>query len=105
MTYTISIDVAGPIRLYDAFHAALLEDTGGNVDGLLTHIAWPTPDGCRIIEVWTSKELCDRAAREILARVWSTLVAAGKAPPDPMPEELHELDTRGLIIPSAGVAV
>lgn len=106
MTYTVSIDVAAPAELYDAFHAALLEHTGGRVDGLLAHIAWPTPTSFRIIEVWTSKEVRDRAGRELIPRVWSTLMAARPGPPDPRPEErVEELDTRGLVIPSADLAV
>ena len=106
MTYTVSIDVTAPIQQYAAFHAALLEHTGGHVDGLLAHVAWPTPTGIRIIEVWTSQELRDRADRDIIPSVWSTLVAAGQGPADAMPEEhLQELDTRGLVIPSAGLAV
>jgi hypothetical protein len=33
MTHTVSIDVAAPVQLYDAFHAALVEHTGGRIDG------------------------------------------------------------------------
>jgi hypothetical protein len=29
VTHTVSIDVAAPVQLYDAFHAALVEHTGG----------------------------------------------------------------------------
>lgn len=106
MTYTISIDVAAPAQLYDAFHAALIKHTGGRVDGLLTHLAWATSTGFHIIEVWTSKELCDRANQEIIPQVWSTLMATAPAPPDNMPEQhVEELDTRGLVIPSADLAV
>lgn len=106
MTYTISIDVAAPPHLYDAFHAALIKHTGGRVDGLLTHVGWATAAGFRIIEVWTSKELCDRANQEIIPQVWSTLAASTPAPPDTMPEQhIEELDTRGIVIPSADLAV
>ena len=60
MTHTVSIDVAAPVHLYDVFHAALVEHTGGRIDGLLAHVAWPTESGFRMIEVWTSKEARDR---------------------------------------------
>ena len=43
MTHTVSIDVAAPVQLYDTFHAALVDHTGGRIDGLLAHLAWPTP--------------------------------------------------------------
>ena len=39
MTHTVSIDVAAPVHLYDAFHAALVDHTGGRIDGLLAHVA------------------------------------------------------------------
>jgi hypothetical protein len=106
MTYTVSIDVAAPAEQYDAFHAALLKNTGGRVDGLLAHVAWPTATSFRIIEVWTSKELRDRASRDIIPQVWATLTATAPGPVDALPEEhVEELDTRGLIIPSVDLAV
>jgi hypothetical protein len=45
MTHSGSIDVGAPVQLYDAFHAALLKHTGGRIDGLLAHVAWPTESG------------------------------------------------------------
>jgi hypothetical protein len=106
MTYTVSIDVAAPAELYDTFHAALLKHTGGHVDGLLAHVAWPTATSFRIIEVWTSKELRDRASRDIIPQVWATLTATAPGPFDAMPvEHVEEVDTCGLIIPSADLAV
>jgi hypothetical protein len=106
MTYTVSIDINAPAELYDVFHAALLEHTGGHVDGLLAHIAWPTATGFRIIEVFASKDHRDRASQDIIPRVWSTLTASEPGPFDAMPDEhVEELDTRGLIIPSANLAV
>src|SRR5262245_59594083 len=106
MTYAVSIDVAASAELYDAFHAALLKHTGGRVDGLLTHVAWPTATGFRIIEVWTSKGLHDRADQELLPQVWSTLMASGPGPVDAMPEQrVEELHTCGLVIPTADLAV
>ncbi len=106
MTFTVSIDVAAPAELYDTFHAALLKHTGGRVDGLLAHVAWPTATSFRIIEVWASKELRDRASRDIIPQVWSTLTGTALEPLDALPEEhVEELDTCGLIIPSADLAV
>ena len=106
MTHTVSIDVAAPVQLYDAFHAALVEHTGGRIDGLLAHVAWPTGSGFRMIEVWTSKEARDRAGQEVIPQVWAALTAGGAGPVGDLPQErLRELDTRGLIIPSADLAV
>jgi hypothetical protein len=106
MTHTVSIDVDAPVHLYDTFHAALVEHTGGRVDGLLAHVAWPTGSGFRMIEVWTSKEARDRAGQEVIPQVWAALAAGGAAPAGDLPQErVQELDTRGLIIPSADLAV
>jgi hypothetical protein len=106
MTYTVSIDVAAPAEMYDTFHTALLEHTAGRIEGLLAHVAWPTATSFRIIEVWTSKELRDRASRDVIPQVWSTLMATAPGPLDAMPEEhVEELDTRGVVIPSADLAV
>ncbi|MGP3920894.1 hypothetical protein [Nonomuraea sp. 10N515B] len=106
MTYAVTIDVPAPTELYDAFHAALIEHTGGHVDGLLAHVAWPTPTGFRIVQVWTSKEVRDRAGEEVIAQVRSALAASVPDRFGPMPEErVEELDVVGLVIPSAGLAV
>jgi len=106
MTHTVSIDVAAPVQLYDAFHAALVEHTGGRVDGLLVHVAWPTESGFGMIEVWTSKEARDRVGQETIPQVWAALTADAAAPVGDLPQErVQELDTRGLIIPSADLAV
>ncbi|GAA4605779.1 ribonuclease I [Actinoplanes octamycinicus] len=105
MTYTVSIDVDAPVAVYDAFHAALLQHTGGQVDGLLVHVAWPTGTGFRITEVWTSRELCDRANREIIPQVWAKLTADAPGPAGPPPgQDLQEHEACGLVIPSAGLA-
>ena len=105
MTYAITIDVPAPSDLYDAFHKALIEHTGGHVDGLLTHVAWPTPTGFRIIEIWTSKETCDQASATVLPQVWSALAASAPDQLGPLPaQQVTELDLLGLVIPPAGVA-
>lgn len=106
MTHTVSIDVAAPVHLYDTFHAALVDHTGGRIDGLLAHVAWPTESGFRMIEVWTSNEARDRANQEIIPQVWAALTASAAAPVGDLPEQrAQELDTRGLIIPSADLTV
>jgi len=106
MTYAVSIDVDAPVELYEALHAALLRHTGGQVDGLLAHVAWPTGTGFRITEVWTARELCDRANRDILPLVWADVMASQPhAAAGPPPEQrLEEHPALGVVIPSAGLA-
>jgi hypothetical protein len=106
MTHTVSIEVGAPVQLYNAFHAALVKHTGGRIDGLLAHVAWPTESGFRMIEVWTSKKARDRAGQEVIPQAWAALTAGGAGPVgDPPEERVQELDTCGLVIPSADLAV
>jgi hypothetical protein len=53
------------------------------------------------MEVWESKELCDRFGAEILGPVLAEL-SGGQAPEVPAPEEF---EPRGLVVPAAHVVV
>jgi hypothetical protein len=46
VTYAVTIDVHAPAAVYQALHAQLLQRTGGQVDGLLVHLARPTGFAC-----------------------------------------------------------
>jgi ribosomal protein S18 acetylase RimI-like enzyme len=61
------IDMPGAgTREYDeAF--ALIHPNGSWPEGQLHHIAGPTPDGFRVIDVWQSREAFERFARDVLA--------------------------------------
>jgi len=59
-----------------------------------------------MIEVWTTKAARDRASQEVIPQVWATLTAGAAGPVGDLPEQrVQELDTHGLIIPSADLAV
>ncbi|MGR6965412.1 hypothetical protein ACU610_13190 [Geodermatophilus sp. URMC 61] len=102
MTHGIAVDFPAPIEFYDALHAEVARRSTGGVDGLLLHVGRPTTGGFELLEVWESKEKCDRFFAEV---VWpaSASVSAGRPPAgQPVTEEF---EPRGLVIPSAAIAV
>ena len=78
MTYAVTIDVHAPAAAYQAMHAQLLERTGGQVDGLLVHLARPTADGFQVLEVWDTKASYDHFNNTVIAPLTTQ---AGVAPP------------------------
>jgi hypothetical protein len=94
------MEVAAPVEMYDAMHAALLREVGADVDGLLVHLATPTPTGFQIIEVWESREPFERYSAELVTPVMARTLG-GQPPPATVVEEL---DVRGLVLPRGGVA-
>jgi hypothetical protein len=102
MTWGVTIDVAAPVELYDALHAALLERTDSSADGLLLHLARPTGGGFQVIEVWESQAAYDRFADDVLPAVLSEL-SGGRATREDQTERPFEV--RGLVMPQAGIAV
>ena len=102
MTYGFVMDVPAPIQFYDALHAELGRRTSGDVDGLLLHLARQTGAGFQVIEVWESKELCDRYTAELVTPAITEL--SGGQPP-PMDPAIEEFEPRGLVVPAAHVFV
>jgi hypothetical protein len=101
MTYAVTMDVAEPVELYDAVHRALLERTGGTVDGLLVHLARQTGDGFQVVEVWESREDFERASAEIVGPLAGEVLQGRPR----NPTVVTEFAVRGLVLPRAGVAV
>jgi hypothetical protein len=99
MTLGVIADVSAPVELYDTVHAAMLEQIGTAVDGLLLHLARPTAGGFQVIEVWASREEWERS-RELVGSVFAR-VLRGQAPPASV---VTEFEVRGLVLPRAGVA-
>jgi hypothetical protein len=102
MTYGFVMDVPAPIQFYDALHAELARRTSGEVEGLLVHVARPTAAGFQVIEVWESKEDCDRYTAELVNPAIAEL--SGGQPP-PMDPAIEEFEPRGLVVPAAHVFV
>lgn len=100
MAYGFVMDVPAPIEFYDALHAAIGRRGGG--DGLLVHLGRPTPDGFQVLEIWESKEQCDRFNVEVVEPALDE-VSGGQPPSGD--SAMVEFEPRGLIVPSAAVAV
>ena len=103
MSWGVITDVAAPPEVYDAVHARVLDRTGGRADGLLVHLARATDTGFQVVEVWESKNHCERFEAEHVGPVVAELSGAdGPAGGAPV---ATEFDVRGLVVPPAGVAV
>ncbi|WP_222268578.1 hypothetical protein [Modestobacter marinus] len=101
MTYGFVMDVPAPIELYDALHAEIGRRSEGRDDGLLLHLGRATDDGFQVLEIWESKEHCDRYDAEVVAPALAEL-ADGQPAAQPAKQEF---EPRGLVIPGAAVRV
>ena len=102
MPHGLVMNVRAPIEFYDALHAEVARRSNGGVDGLLLHVGRGTGDGFQVVEVWESKEQCDRFFAAVVGPAAAS-VSGGQAPPgEPV---MEEFEPRGLIIPSAVIAV
>ena len=102
MAFGISMDVAAPVDFYDALHAEIARRSSGPVDGLLLHVGRATRDGFQVIEVWESREQCDRFDEEVVLPALAELTQG--RPPQPAPPR-EEFEPRGLVVPAAQVFV
>ena len=102
MTYGVIIDIPAPVEVYDKVHAELQRRITGPLDGFLLHVARPTAAGFQVIEVWETKEQCDRYNEEYVGPAIQQLFGDEGPAPEPVAEEF---EPRGLIIPSAQLAV
>lgn len=101
MTFAVTMDVAEPVELYDAVHRALLERTGGVVDGLLVHLARQTGDGFRWSRCGSRARTSSATARRSSGRWPPRCCRGGRA----VPRWSRRSTSRGLVLPRAGVAV
>ncbi len=102
MTWAVTLDLPGlPVEGYDAVHRALLERTGGAVDGLLVHLARRTDDGVQVIEVWRSQDDFERYDRDVVRPLTGELLG-GVEPPEAV---AVPFDVRGLVTPAGGVVI
>ncbi len=102
MTLGLVMKVPAPTEFYDALHSEGGRRSAGGADGLLLHVGRVTDDGFEVLEIWESKEKCDRFFAEVVGPAVSS-VSGGQAPPgEPV---MEEFEPRGLIIPSAVIAV
>jgi hypothetical protein len=88
VTYAYVQDIASSWDYYERIAAALVEPAP---KGLIAHVAGPTDDGVRIIEIWDTEEAWERFRDERLAAA----VAAIETParPEPTFRALHAQQT------------
>jgi hypothetical protein len=105
MPYTTHTTVEAPVAMYDAIHAHVLDTTKGTIDGLLVHLARPTPTGFEVFEVWESREHCDKFSQDLLGAVFAAAATdAGTAGTLPQPH-VEDFTPSGLVIPQANIAI
>jgi hypothetical protein len=101
--YGVTFDVPAPITVYDAVHAEVLRETGGDAAGLLVHVGRSTGQGFQVMEVWDSKESYDAYYRTVMPAILAR--AAGNQAGPPPAQSAVEIDVRGLVIPGRRVVV
>jgi hypothetical protein len=78
VTYAFVQDIAASWQQYELIAAATVEPVPG---GLILHVAGPTAEGFRIIDVWESEDAWHRFRAERLAPAIAAL--GGPARPEP----------------------
>lgn len=84
MAYAFVQDVASSWQQYERFAAALVEPPPA---GLILHVAGPTDEGFRIIDVWESEQAWERFRGEQLAPAIAAL--GGPSRPEPTFRDLR----------------
>ena len=102
MTHGLVMKVPAPTEFYDALHTEVGRRSTGRADGLLLHVGRVTDDDFEVFEVWESKEICDRFFAEVVWPAMDTVSGERARRGEPV---LVEFEPRGLIIPSAAIAV
>src|SRR5688500_1536933 len=102
MTHGLVMKVPAPTEFYDALRTEVGRRSTDRADGLLLHVGRVTDDGFEVLEVWESKETCDRVFAEV---VWPAVAAVSGAHAPRGEPVMMEFEPRGLIIPSAAIAV
>jgi hypothetical protein len=100
--YGVVTTVEAPIEMYHGLHAELGRRVGPVIDGVLVHVGRTHGSGFEVLEVWESKEHCDRAGAEIVFPLMREL-AGGQAPE--VRQQTETFDVRGLVIPGAAVFI
>ena len=102
MTYGVMVTVPLPIEQYHAVHAEVESAQGDRpVPGLLVHFARETAGGYQLVEVWGSKQDCERFSEQVVNPIVERL-SAGRPPLTEEPVE-EEFEVVGLITASAGL--
>jgi len=103
MAHGLVMNVPAPIEFYDALHAEVARRSTAGVDGLLLHVGRATAgDGFQVLEIWESKEKCDRFFAEVVGPAVASVSGGQALSGEPV---MEEFEPRGLIVPSLLIAV
>jgi hypothetical protein len=97
MPYGFVMDVEMPAEVYDAVHTEVMRRSDGADSGLLLHVARATDRGFSVVEVWESREQCERFEAEVMVPVITEIAGADRVAQGPPPRE--EFEPRGLVVP------
>ena len=84
MAYALVQDIASSWEQYERVASQLLEPTP---EGLILHLAGPTDEGFRTIEVWEDAAAFDRFRAERIRPAMAAL--GGPSRPEPTTRDLH----------------
>ena len=101
--YGVITTLPAPIEMYDGMHAEMAKRVGMSIDGLLVHIGRATTGGFQTLEVWESKEHCDRANTDIVLPLMREL--AGDQPLPPIEPATETFDLHGLVVPGSNILI
>jgi len=102
MTHGLVMKVPARTDFYDALHSEVGQRSAGRADGLLLHVGRVTDDGFELLEIWESKEKCERFFAEVVRPAMDAVSGTHARRGEPV---TTEFEPRGLIIPSAAIAV
>jgi len=94
MEYGLMQTVPLPIEAYEAVHAQIGAASGGSVPGLLVHFARSTGGGYQVVEVWESKEHCDRFFERVVNPIIERFSAGQPLRAEPV---IEEFEVHGLV--------
>jgi hypothetical protein len=100
--YCVVYEIAAPAEMYHQVHAEVNRRLGDQpAVGMLTHLGLTTDSGFQVIEVWETREDCERFSTAYVAPAIATVAPEGPAdqPPPREPEVL------GLQIGPAGASL
>ena len=101
--YGVITTVTAPVEMYDGIHAEMKRRAGTSVDGLFVHVGRATTDGFEVLEVWESKEHCDRANTDIVFPLMRELM--GDQPATPIEQATEGFEVHGLVIPRGDILI
>ena len=96
--YGFTTHVPAPREAYQAVHRAVMEVAGelGAGDGLVVHLAYATPEGFDVLEVWESRAQADAFNATVIP---VAMERAGLPMDGPSPE-VEEFDPIGVLVPA-----